>query len=164
MENNYLFDRLTELPLGLAGRVFRSPMPYSTYDPDESLVEEYLQVGVENVVLLAENDEYRSRTGRDLKSIYLEMGMDVIHLPIPDFGVPEVKSLESAVEKTLQHISEGNNTVIHCYAGIGRTGTFAACLAKRVLGLSGDESIQWVRNFIPGAVEVQTQINLVRNF
>jgi protein-tyrosine phosphatase len=164
MENKYQSDDLTELPLGLAGRVFRSPMPYSLYDHDEDLVERYRQNGVSTVVLLVEDDEYLDRTGRDLKNIYKVMGMEVLHLPVPDFGVPTLDSLKSGVEKTLLHVSKGHNTVIHCYAGIGRTGTFAACLAKRVLGLSGDEAIGWVRKYIPGAVEVPSQIKLVKDF
>ena len=48
-----------------------------------------------------------------------------------------------------------------CSAGIGRTGLFMAYLAKRCLGLSGAEALQWVRHFIPRAVETPAQQRLV---
>jgi hypothetical protein len=38
---------------------------------------------------------------------------------------------------------------------------FTACLAKHVLGLSGEEAIAWIRHYIPGAVETSLQRQLV---
>jgi protein-tyrosine phosphatase len=38
----------------------------------------------------------------------------------------------------------GQNVLLHCAAGIGRTGTAAACVLKR-LGLPVDEALQRVR-------------------
>ena len=43
----------------------------------------------------------------------------------------------------------------------GRTGLFTAYLAKRWLGLSSAEALQWVRRFIPRAVETPEQQQLV---
>ena len=51
--------------------------------------------------------------------------------------------------------------MIHCSAGIGRNGLFTAYLAKRRLGLSGAEALQWVRCYIPRAVETPEQQRLV---
>jgi hypothetical protein len=41
---------------------------------------------------------------------------------------------------------------------------FAACLAKIIFDMDGDEAIAWVRNFIPGAVENERQAQFVRDF
>ena len=43
---------------------------------------------------------------------------------------------------------------MHGAAGLGRTGRFRASLARRALGLSGAEAIEWVRHVLPYAVEM----------
>jgi protein-tyrosine phosphatase len=49
-------------------------------------------------------------------------------------------------------------------AGVGRTGTFMACMAKRHLSLDGQAAIDWVRQFIPGALESPIQERFVLEF
>ncbi len=90
--------------------------------------------------------------------------MTVIYLPIPDFGVPPVENLKREVANAYEYSLQGKNIAIHCQAGIGRTGTFAACLARQALGLSGDEAIQWVRRWISRGIETLEQEQLVRSF
>ena len=46
---------------------------------------------------------------------------------------------------------------------LGRTGLFTAYLAKRYLGLSGAETLQWVRRYVPRAIETPEQQRLVRH-
>jgi protein-tyrosine phosphatase len=93
--------------------------------------------------------------------LYLKEGFQVLYLPIPDFGVPTTDALGQAVQHTIAYAQAGQHIVIHCSAGIGRTGLFTAYLAKRCLGLSGAEALQWVRRFIPRAVETPEQQRLV---
>ena len=152
---------LTELPYHLPGRIFRSPMPFSVYDPQgESLLEFKREKG-SLIILLAEEDECMERTGRSLKSLYDQEGFQVIHFPIPDFGVPSKGDLEKAVRKTVKHAQAGRNIVIHCHAGLGRTGLFVAYLAKEVLRLSSEEAIHWTRKHIPHALETPEQEKFV---
>jgi hypothetical protein len=37
-------------------------------------------------------------------------------------------------------------------------------MARQLLGLSGDEAIRWVRQYIPGAVETELQEELVNEY
>jgi len=62
---------LTELPLGLPGRIFRSPMPYGDFDPEGRALEAFQKHHISVVVLLAEEDEILKKTDRDLKTLYL---------------------------------------------------------------------------------------------
>lgn len=152
---------LTELPFGLAGYIFRSPMPFGTYDPCEEVFNEYIQNRISVIVPLAEDEECLKKAGRNLRLLYEEEDFKVIHLPIPDFGVPSNGDCVRAVNAVIAHAQTGRNIAIHCSAGIGRTGLFVSLLAKQVLGFSGEEAIAWVRQYIPGAVETAEQRQLV---
>ena len=152
---------LTELPFGLPGRIFRSPMPFGPYDLHSAVYDQLREEQITVIVLLARDEECLHKTGRDLRALYLDEGFQVLSLPIPDFGVPTKDDLEQAVQRTIAYAQAGHHIAIHCSAGIGRTGLFLAYLAKRYLGLSGHEALQWVRHFIPRAVETPEQQRLV---
>lgn len=148
---------LTELPLGLPGRLFRSPMPFGTYDLHGEVYDQFCEAQIAVVVLLAADEECLHKTGQNLRALYLDAGWQVLYLPIPDFSVPTKDDLEQVVQQTIAYAQAGHNIVVHCSAGIGRTGLFMASLAKRVLGLSGAEALTWVRYYIPHAVETPEQ-------
>ena len=155
---------LVELPFGLPGRVYRSPMPFKRHDPQGDLYEQYKQEAISVVVMLADDDECIRETGRDLRAFYHTNGLEVIYLPIPDFGIPKRNALSRALDSTIAQARSGKNIVVHCNGGLGRTGVFLACLAKRVLGLSGEEAASWVRGKVPGAIETEAQYQAVLNF
>jgi protein-tyrosine phosphatase len=152
---------LTELPFGLPGRVFRSPMPFGPYDLPREVYDQFCEAQIAVIVLLASDEECLHKTGCHLRALYLKAGFQVLYLPIPDFGVPTRDDLEQAVQHTIAYAQAGHHIVIHCSAGIGRTGLFTAYLAKRCPGLSGSDALQWVRRFIPHAVETPEQQRLV---
>jgi protein-tyrosine phosphatase len=138
-------------------------MPFSVYDPQGDSLFQFQREKGSVIVLLAEEEECVIRTGLNLKSLYVNQGFQVLHLPIPDFNVPSKEDLEEAIKKTVEHALIGKNILIHCHAGVGRTGLFVAFLAKRVLGLSGESAIHWTRKYIPHALETDEQIRWVMN-
>ncbi|MBG0771868.1 MAG: dual specificity protein phosphatase family protein [Anaerolineaceae bacterium] len=156
---------LTELPYHLPGKVYRSPMPYSRmFDPDYRVMRAYRKSGINVVVVLTSWEEILFKAGVDLKKEYAQAGMDVIYLPTPDFGTPDPEPFRDALGEALEAAKLGKNVAIHCHAGLGRTGIFAACLAKAVLNLDGEQAYNWVRESITGAVENQDQIDFIENF
>ncbi len=158
-------EKLTVLPYGLNGTVYRSPLPYSwLFDPQHTLFDAYLSKGVTTVVMLTPISETIELTGRDMRAYYLSYGMDVIYVPVIDFSVPDKGVFEDAIPQALSAVDSGQTVVIHCHAGIGRTGMFSACLAKTVFDMSGREAIAWIRRFIPDAVETHHQAAYVRYF
>ena len=49
--------------------------------------------------------------------------------PVPDFGVPDDrKGLRSLAVKVADGLRAGESILVHCGAGIGRTGMFAICV------------------------------------
>jgi protein-tyrosine phosphatase len=136
-------------------------MPFGPYDLHGEVYDQFRQEQISVVVLLATEDECLQKTGRNLRELYRQEGFTVLYLPIPDFGVPAKEDLEQAVMETITYAQAGHHIAVHCSAGIGRTGLFIACLAKRVLGLSGSEALQWVRSSLPRAIETAEQQRLV---
>jgi predicted protein tyrosine phosphatase len=132
-------------------------MPFSPYDPSGYGIEMFRQRAVSLIVLLAETDECYFVTRQDLPALYRQAGFQVLHLPIPDGSVPSRESLTQLVAAIIQYAQSGRHTVIHCYAGLGRTGLVLAAIAKRLLGMSGEEAIAWVRRYIPRAIETPAQ-------
>lgn len=155
---------LTRMPfLGLQGTIYRCPMPYGKYDPEGQGIAEMKQKKVEVVVMLASEKEAQKETGRELRKLYQARGLQVIHLPVPDYGVPERAALNHAVQKTIDLARQGKNIAVHCSAGVGRTGLFMAEVAKQAMQMTGQAALYWVRLYIDGAVETEEQERFVVN-
>lgn len=156
---------LTELPYGLDGTVYRSPMPFSPlFDRQGLLLDEFISAGVDAVVMLTPKQEVEGLIGLDLYARYKQIGFDVIHTPVEDFSIPQKGTFQEAIERTLCAAKAGQTIVIHCHAGLGRTGLFAACLAKVVFGLDGAQASHWVRQYIPRAIETREQGQFIKDF
>ena len=151
----------TLYPLNLPGQIYGSPMPFGLFDPDGKLLHDLKAANISAIVLLAEIEECREKTGRDLLSLYQEEGLTVFPLPTPNYGVPSNGQLAAVLKQTSARASEGHNILVHCSAGLGRTALFAALLAKYVLGLSGAAAIEWLARHKPDALLTPAQITMI---
>jgi protein-tyrosine phosphatase len=140
---------VTDLPLDLPGGLFRSPMPFSEFDPLGNCLVEFRKHSISTVVLLAEDRECRLVSRLDLRHFYAAQGFEVIYHPIPNGGVPVESELYKTIDATVALLRSGRNVVTHCHAGIGRTGLFAACLSQEVEDWSADEAIVWFHDHMP---------------
>lgn len=153
---------LTHIPLGTPGQVYRSPMPFSKFDANGRFLKEYQDAGVQVVVMLSSDAEGLERAGKDLRKTYTAAGMQVIYFPIEDFGVPtDLKGLNEALNAAIAQALTGKHIAVHCLAGLGRTGMFLALMARRLLRVNGRRAIEYVREYLPGAVQTEEQTQLV---
>lgn len=159
-----MISSLIELPYGFAGKIFRSPMPFGFYDLQGSLLRQYANQHIASIVMLLSDHDSKQISGFDLRQHYLDHDFKVIQLPIPDYGLPQDDALRSTLNDVISQAQQGNHQVVHCHAGIGRTGLFLACLAIQVFDFVGNQAIHWVRQYVPGALETNAQIQFVSNF
>ena len=136
-------------------------MPFGLYDPEGALLQELKAVDISAIVLLAEIEECKEKTGKDLLTVYREEGLAVFALPTPNYGIPSNGQLADVLKQARGRASDGHNVLIHCSAGLGRTALFAALLAKDVLGLSGREAIEWLGQHKPDALLTPAQIAMI---
>ena len=156
-------QNLTHIPYNLPGQIYRSPMPFGAFDDGYTTLDEYKQASIDIVLMLTTPDEDLARAERNLETLYTQEGFGTIRLPIVDFDVPEDPHvLKDTLKKVITKAEAGENIVIHCYAGRGRTGMFAALLARRILGLDGEKAIIWTRKFF-SAIETEEQKLIVLN-
>ena len=149
---------LTEIPLGLPGAVYRAPLPFGAFDLQLSTLNELQQAQVDVVYSLVEPIEWTLKAIRDARESLSESGIQRVDFPIQDFSVPpDVAVFQAAVSGALQQVQQGRSIAVHCNAGMGRTGLFLAEMAIQHFGWEVAEAVDWLRKFIPYAVENEDQ-------
>ncbi len=90
-------------------------------------------------------------------------GMDWLHMPIDDFAAPGPAALAAwavAGPEVAARLAAGGRVLVHCRAGLGRSGTVAAMVLVEA-GLAPEAALAAVRAARPGAVETPGQAAFV---
>lgn len=111
--------------------------------------------GATALISLVEQDEldFLGITGIGQQAQQIALGWH--HLPIADFQAPGLAFEQSWNEHgptILSRLRKGERIMIHCLAGLGRTGTIAARILVE-LGSTPPAAIAHVREARPGAIQ-----------
>ena len=138
--------RALPLPDGTRGRVWLHAMP-GRDESWASFLADARRIDLDQVVCLTPLHEIAGLSPSYHGAIREgELPFGWIHLPMRNFGLAlQADEFHAGLGRIVERVRAGDDVLLHCAAGIGRTGTAAACLLKG-LGLSADEALERVRD------------------
>ena len=90
--------------------------------------------------------------------------MKYLHIHSNDMGVPEFNDLVYAIDFIHTRISNNEPVLVHCLAGLGRTGTILACYMIKYQKMSAEDAIEYIREKRHGSIQSFTQEEIIFQF
>lgn len=129
---------------------------------DLSRLKEYYQTDI--LITLIEKHEFSFLHIDNLFSELDSLGIKHIWFPIKDESVPDSLDIFTQLVKQIIHLTTlGKTVIIHCRAGLGRTGMVVACCLV-ALGYTPKSSIELVRKTREYTIETLEQEEYVTEF
>ena len=90
--------------------------------------------------------------------------VNYLHVMSNDMSVPEFDDLTFAVDFIHRRLDDKEPVMVHCLAGLGRTGTILASYLVKYENMSADEAIEKVREKRPGSIQSYPQEEMIFRF
>jgi len=95
-------------------------------------------------------------TEESLPTSWLD-GIKYLHVPTEDLTAPDIEKIDTTVDFIHQRIKGGEAVMVHCAAGIGRTGTILAGYLIKYQKMTAKDAISKLRDERPGSVQSESQ-------
>lgn len=155
-------------------RVIASQRPSTSLFLKYVLIQQFKAKGVTAVFNLQEKGEHSScgPDGVYASSGYsyngeedlMRHGIHYYEFPWPDMTAPDHDIVLRSVQVMDYHIRGGGKVLVHCHAGLGRTGLMIACFLIYSSRMSAPDAVSLLRTKRPGAVQTSRQVEFVVEF
>ena len=115
------------------------------------------------IVSLITKDELKKLDINDFDKTITEYGFEHYSVEIQDLGIPSTNQLGAfkiLTKNIIEAIKTEKKVLIHCNAGLGRSGLFAGILVKEMTNIN--HPIEYIRKFRKGAIETKEQEEFIR--
>ena len=90
--------------------------------------------------------------------------VNYLHVHSNDMGIPEFSDLVNSVDFIHQRITNDEPVMVHCLAGLGRTGTILACYLIKYEDMTAGDAIEKVRQERHGSIQSFSQEEIIFRF
>jgi hypothetical protein len=159
----------------IPGRMLAGEYPGALYVPEitRKRLDAFLRAGFNTFIDLTsegETEDYkpflREQAG------YLGLTVECLRFPIGDYGLPTLETMTAILDAIDNALARERKVYLHCYGGIGRTGTVVGCYLARH-GFTGSEAVHQLANWwqnvpksarYPHSPETAQQEQFIRNW
>lgn len=121
---------------------------------------EFKKKRIDIVVSLLEKEELKTLNMLSLFELIKKHKFIHYYFPIEDKSVPKNKvQLYRLLDDLCDEIHKNKKILLHCNAGLGRSGLIAALICKK-LGIS-ENPISYIREHRPGCIETKDQEKMI---
>ena len=100
-----------------------------------------LEAGFDTFIDLTQTDELPTYLGLlETEAEARNRKVDHHHFPIPDRGLPARAEMIAILDTVDEALSKGHKVYLHCWGGVGRTGTAVGCYLVRH-GKTGQQAV-----------------------
>lgn len=129
------------------------------YPLDRSDVALLKLIGVQRILNLVEDAEYRRGERATVHEALTAVGIEERRLQLVDYGRMAPEELEPAVTEVNSWLDQGVRTYVHCRAGWQRSAAVAAGVVAIRKGITIDAALELVRERKPTAEPLRHQVD-----
>jgi len=159
----------------IPGQLLAGEYPGAIYAPEiaRKRLDAFVKAGFNTIIDLTcegETEDYKPLLHEQAKLSGLEV--ECLHFPIGDYGLPTREAMITILNALDDARTRGRKIYLHCYGGIGRTGTVVGCYLARH-GLSGNDAVHQLASWwqhvpksarYPHSPETVQQEQFIRNW